>query len=111
VPLDSVGRPLADLQRPFELALAEGQEGTVVHVDTYGNLVTSILASALPEGQFRVRLGHHVITSAGYYAAVEPGALLALVGSAGLLEISARDASAAALTGAQRGTPVAVEPL
>jgi hypothetical protein len=37
--------------------------------------------------------------------------LLALVGSAGLLEISARDASAAALTGALRGTPVRVERL
>ena len=38
------------------------------------------------------------------------GAISALVGSAGLLEISARDASAAELTGAGRGTPVRVEP-
>jgi S-adenosyl-L-methionine hydrolase (adenosine-forming) len=111
VRLHLLGRSLADIRRPFGLDLAEGFNGTVVHVDTYGNLVTNILASALPEEQFRVRLGRHVITSAAYYAAVAPGALLALVGSAGLLEISARDASAAALTGAQRGTPVTLEPL
>jgi S-adenosyl-L-methionine hydrolase (adenosine-forming) len=111
VPLEQLGRPLADPQRPFGLDLADGHQGMVVHVDIYGNLVTNIRASALPEEQFRVRLGRHVIASAEYYAAVEPGALLALVGSAGLLEISARDASAAALTGALRGTPVTVEPL
>jgi hypothetical protein len=35
---------------------------------------------------------------------------LALVGSAGLLEVSARDASAAAITGARRGSSVRVEP-
>jgi S-adenosylmethionine hydrolase len=56
-----------------------------------------------------VRLGHYVIPASEYYAAVEPGALLALVGSAGLLEISARNASAAKITGATRGTRVDVE--
>ena len=109
VPLELFGRALTDLQRPFRLELAHSSEGTVVHVDAYGNLVTNIPASALPV-RFRVRLDSYVIRPAPFYASVEPGTLLALVGSAGLLEISARDASAAALTGAQRGTPVTLEP-
>jgi S-adenosylmethionine hydrolase len=47
--------------------------------------------------------------AAPQYEAVQPGELLALVGSAGLLEISVREGSAAAVTGATRGTPVTVE--
>ena len=45
---------------------------------------------------------------ATHYAAVEAGALLALIGSADVLEISARDASAAQILGAGRGTAVEV---
>jgi S-adenosyl-L-methionine hydrolase (adenosine-forming) len=58
-----------------------------------------------------VRLGRSLIPRAAHYGAVQPSALVALVGSAGLLEIAARNASAAALTGATRGTPVSVEPV
>ena len=76
----------------------------------YGNLVTNLPAAALPE-RFSVVVGdaHHV-DFAPFYAAVEPGELLALVGSSGLLEISVRDGSAAAMTGARRGTRVSVHP-
>ena len=44
------------------------------------------------------------------YAAVEVGAALALIGSAGHLEIAAREASAAHLLGLGRGDAVIVEP-
>ena len=108
VALEELGSPVSD---PIQLAFAkpEGHRGEVIHVDTYGNLVTNLPASDLP-AQFRVRLGALAIPFVGYYAAVRPGELLAVVGSAGLLEISARDASAAALTNASRGTPVLIEP-
>jgi S-adenosylmethionine hydrolase len=104
VQLDALGSPVSDL---VGLTIPEpnGPHGEVIHVDTYGNLVTNLPASGLPS-RFSLRLGEFVVPSARYYAAVETGTLLALVGSAGLLEISARDASAASLTGAHRGTPV-----
>jgi S-adenosylmethionine hydrolase len=104
VPLESLGPPIADL---VDLAIPrpDGPSGEVIHVDTYGNLVTNLPAAALPP-RYRVRLGDQLIASASYYAAVSSGELVALVGSAGLVEISARDANAAALTGAHRGTPV-----
>jgi S-adenosylmethionine hydrolase len=108
IALPDLGRPIDDPLR-LELPTPRGLEGEVVHVDTYGNLVTNLPAAALPAA-YRVHLGAWVVEPQPNYAAAGPGALLALVGSAGLLELSARDASAAALTGAQRGTPVRLEP-
>jgi S-adenosylmethionine hydrolase len=108
VPLADLGPPIDDAQ-PMSLPQPHGLVGEVLHVDAYGNLVTNMPAANLPE-QFEVRIGPHRVPRASHYAAVPPGALLALTGSAGLLEISARNASAAALTGAQRGTRVLIEP-
>lgn len=107
VALERLGPPI-DLLRPFSLGLADGLTGRVLYVDTYGNLVTNIPAASLPD-RYVVRLGSHSIAAQPHYQAVAPGALLALVGSSGLLEISARNASAAALTGASRGTPLSVD--
>jgi S-adenosyl-L-methionine hydrolase (adenosine-forming) len=109
LPLEYLGQAIDDVQRPFSLPAPHGLDGQVLHVDTYGNLVTNLPAHVLPD-QFQVRIGNHLIPRAAHYAAVQQSGLLALVGSSGLLEISARDANAAALTGAGRGTPVVVEP-
>jgi S-adenosylmethionine hydrolase len=87
---------------------ARGLEGEVIHVDTFGNLVTNLPATSLP-ARFQAKVQGHTAQAAPHYQAVAPGGLLALVGSAGLLEISVRDGSAAAVTGATRGTPVKVE--
>jgi len=109
LPLEYLGQAIDDVRRAVSLPAPRGLNGHVVHIDTYGNLVTNLPAHVLPD-QFQVRLGHSVIPRAGHYGAVEPAALIALVGSSGLLEIAARNASAAAITGATRGTPVIVEP-
>jgi S-adenosylmethionine hydrolase len=106
-PLEEFGPAVTALERPFELRLADGLSGEVVHVDTYGNLMTNIPAVRLPR-RYVVQIGVHAVESAPTYAAAEAGALLALVGSAGLLEISVRDGSAALHTGARRGTRVEV---
>jgi S-adenosyl-L-methionine hydrolase (adenosine-forming) len=107
VPLEALGPTITN---PHALDLPEpvGTQGEVVHVDTYGNLVTNFVGTHLPS-EFSVHVGGHVVRRAAYYAAVPPGALLALVGSAGLLEISARDASAAQLLNVGRGTRVTLE--
>jgi S-adenosylmethionine hydrolase len=108
VPLEQLGHHIEQLRRPFELALADGLEGIVLHVDAYGNLITNIPAARLPP-RFVVQLGELRIESAMHYAAVAGLAPLALVGSAGLLEISLRNGSAREMTGASRGTRVQVE--
>ena len=108
VPLERLG-PVVDLLRPFELATPRGLQGEVVYVDGYGNLVTNLAATTLPE-RYVVMLDQQPIQPQPHYQAVEPGELLALVGSSGLLEISARDGSAAAKTGASRGSRIEVQP-
>jgi len=109
VSLDQLGHRITDVAW-LELPAPNGLEGEVIHVDAYGNLITNISARDLPE-RFQVRLRERVMASGTHYAAVSRGELIALVGSAGLLEISAREASAADITGATRGIPVKVEPL
>lgn len=86
-------------------------EGRVIHVDAFGNLITSLDASvAPPEASVEVEgvegLFHPV--SGRTFADVEPGALVAYIGSGGQLEVARRDGSAAVRTGAQRGSVVRV---
>jgi S-adenosyl-L-methionine hydrolase (adenosine-forming) len=111
VPLAQLGHPVTPA-RPFVLpsptVAADHVDGTVLHVDAYGTLVTSIPAHVLPD-RYRVRLARREVVPAANYQAVAPGALLALVGSTGLLEVAARDASAAAVLLVGRGAPVRVE--
>jgi S-adenosylmethionine hydrolase len=86
-------------------------EGEVIHVDSFGNLITSITAAALPEdATVEVEAGDGVFHPAfgRTFSDVEPGALVAYVGSGGQLEIARRDGSAAVRIRAERGTVVRV---
>ena len=105
-PLSSLGEAV-QLQRPFELIFTDGPVGEVIYVDSYGNLVTNLLAERLPE-RFSIQLGATRVPFVHYYADAQPGELIALVGSNGLLEVAARDGSAAAETGHGRGARVEV---
>jgi hypothetical protein len=90
--------------------------GRIVHVDRFGNLVTNIDAAVLRQLQIRlsdrrptVQVGEHTLTGIlTTYAQAAAGALLALVGSRGYLEIAVNAGSAQALTNARRGDPVRV---
>ncbi|MDY7231849.1 SAM hydrolase/SAM-dependent halogenase family protein [Hyalangium rubrum] len=116
VPLEKVGSRLERLEAPFRLPTPTAEDGCpvgeVVHVDSYGNLVTNLPGAQLP-ARFRVRVGLTVVEGAphAHYQSVAPGELLALVGSAGLLELSARDGSAASVLGVDRGERVYIEPV
>jgi S-adenosylmethionine hydrolase len=90
-------------------------EGQVIHLDSFGNLITSLPAELLEsgrggeilievegtEGTFRPVFGRT-------FSDVQSGALIAYIGSGGQLEIARRDGSAAARVGAARGTAVRV---
>ncbi len=109
---DAVGPPLVDpvrlLQATPPTADARGcARGRVVEVDVFGNLITDVPAIAgLP--RCRVRLGDVVLEGPeACYAAVAPGELVLVVGSAGTLEIAVRGGSAAARLGLGAGASVA----
>lgn len=115
VPLEKLGQSMRNLERPFSFPPAREEAGCpvgeVLHVDTYGNLITNLPGAVLP-ARFRVHVGSKVIDGAphAHYQAVPSGALLSLVGSTGLLEVSVRDGSAAEVLGVDRGARVRIEP-
>ncbi len=81
-------------------------EGIVIAVDRFGNLITNLIA---PRGG-TVEIAGHALEVRVRYSDVPPGALAALVGSSGLVEIAARDGHAARVLGAVRGAPVVFYP-
>lgn len=111
VSLAALGLPVAEAELTrYEVPRAVGEHGEVLYVDTYGNLVTSLVPR--PDERIErvaLRVGDHLAQGAPFYAAVAPGRLLVVVGSDGWLEIASRDGSAAAVTGARRGTRVSRE--
>ncbi len=75
-------------------------EGRVIAVDHFGNLITNIAAGLLPAlgplEMLQVSLGTHRLRGVhAAYGATPPGTPLALINSAGLLEIAVRDGNAA----------------
>jgi S-adenosylmethionine hydrolase len=115
VPLEELGEPTQDMVQlplPAPVQTDDGAiRGHVIHVDTFGNLITDIPAQMLAHRQAsRVIVGQaHIREIATTYAAVEPGHLLALIGSHGYLEVAVREGSAAQVAAAGVGAPVIVE--
>jgi S-adenosyl-L-methionine hydrolase (adenosine-forming) len=84
--------------------------GAVVHVDRFGNLVTSIPGDALASlgSSLTVRVGARSLPLVRTYGELARGRAGALVGSQNRLEIAVNAGSAAAVLGARRGTSVVV---
>ncbi len=99
---------LAELPLPDSGSLADGGQGEVVHVDRFGNLITSFDSRVPPEGVWELDLdGRRMPLSAGLtFSDVAPGQMVVYPGSGGCLEIAVRDGSAAAATRARRGSLV-----
>lgn len=82
--------------------------GEVLHIDTFGNLITNIREDDLPKGRLRLEIAGHTIEKLGRTYASGRG-LLALVGSSGYLEIAVKNKSAARLLKVKIGEPVSVK--
>jgi S-adenosylmethionine hydrolase len=114
VGLHELGNPISDLSRPFSILAPSrdrnGLRGEVLHVDRYGSLITNISGDLVPE-RFFVRLGSHRIAGSkgAHYASVARGEPIALTGSAGLVEVAARNGSAATLLGVAVGDQLQIE--
>ena len=115
--LAAVGPPVADPVRLAESAPCKSAgriDGHIVHIDGFGNLVSNIAAADIaPWGSaLRIRLGDHVLTElCRTYEDVELGAPLALIGSAGLLEVAVNCGHAARQLDVQRRATLVVEKL
>ena len=83
----------------------------VVRVDKFGNLITNLTAAHLQhEGSFRILINQIRVTQlVSSYAEGRGNGVIAIVGSAGLVEIAAYQASAAERLGAGKGTEIILE--
>lgn len=133
IPLELFGEPVHDLMMlPSTMLRIEGKQiaGEVVHVDHFGNIVTSIgqmrwitpqrltLAPRFGESGTTVPIpavetavflsGHTIMGIQRTYSEVERGQLLAMVGSNGYLEIAVNQGNAATLLDVSMGDEVTV---
>jgi S-adenosylmethionine hydrolase len=118
MPLDTVG-PAAEIDSCVQLDIPRPVitgtkiEGQVLHIDTFGNIRTNITTADLSRFQpssFReIRIkGHQIKAIANTYADSPAGSLVALIDSAGYLEIAVNRGNAAELTRSRIGTPLLV---
>jgi S-adenosylmethionine hydrolase len=90
-------------------------KGVALKVDTFGNLITNISPEDVPQlfsenpPPFKIVINQREITRLNLaYSMGKPSELFAIVGSAGLIEISTNRGSAAELLNAGRGVEVGV---
>lgn len=115
IPLAELGQPLAEIIT-FPLPRPQSRPdgtivGQIIHVDRFGNLITSIMSKDLTD---HLLLGEAIITIKGqsirgianHYAEGAPGKLLALIGSSDHLEIAVSGGSASQTLGAKVGDEV-----
>jgi S-adenosyl-L-methionine hydrolase (adenosine-forming) len=118
----AAGAPAHDAGSPLETMVELGApplqrrggviEGEVIHVDGFGNLITSLPAEVVERASVDATVeidgaaGHFEPQLGRTFSDVETGALIAYIGSGGQLEIARRDGSAAGRLGAERGTIV-----
>jgi S-adenosyl-L-methionine hydrolase (adenosine-forming) len=104
--VDSMGQPYAGaiIRRTPEPRRVESGHiaGEVILIDRFGNAVTNLVGRR----DMIVEVGGLELPISRTYADGEPGQPLALVGSAGLIEIAVRDGSAAADLQLSRGTRI-----
>lgn len=106
-----LGPRIADRFRvpfPSPMRTAKSLVGAVLSFDHFGNAITNLSSCEIPPRARILHRGRDLGPLKKYYASVARDCLLAVAGSAGLVELSARGGDYAALTNARRGDPVHV---
>lgn len=104
--LESLGSPV---DRLVEMDLSPRERsGEVVDIDWFGNLITNLPPTGKTQYWMKLPTREGPISVRKTYAEGVPGEIFLVVGSCGTLEVSARDASAQAITGAHLGDPCAL---
>lgn len=118
----SKGYPLADIAtertpphpaRKFLSLTEQAQTPAILHIDTFGNIITNILLSSSGEGKENISAvslaGKRITTWVDTYANAAEGIPSLLVGSTGLVEIAIRNDSAASILGVTTKSHMNVE--
>lgn len=104
--IEALGEPFHEpvrLRTPQPIRLEDGSfQGMVLTIDRFGNAITNIVARQAG----RVTVANHCVRLVRTYGDAEPGELIALMGSSGLLEIAQNNGNAAVAWGIERGQMV-----
>jgi S-adenosylmethionine hydrolase len=106
------GRPIDNYVRLKAFLDPGGQggvaEGVVLKVDRFGNIVTDFRVETVEKERLRYLEVNGVVVSAraSTYSEAPSGELFLIAGSSGYLEISAKQGSAASITGVKSGSPL-----
>lgn len=111
VPFEEMGSPIKELVNyhwAIPIADKNGLQGWVVHIDSYGNLITNISEKLLEEtvgkNKVRVYIGNTIIKQmVSTFGDVEPGEPAAFIGSSGYLEVGLNNGNAANMLGVDKG--------
>ena len=108
-PLEALGEPVSAVMafpRPAPLHADDGSvRGEVIHVDSFGNLITNLRAGDLPGADVLLEVAGNMIEGISPSYQQREGLLL-LIGSSGYLEVAESNGSAAKQTGASIGARV-----
>lgn len=98
---------------PQPQTTADAVSGEIIAVDHFGNLISNITTEHLNAGEFaslKVTCGGRTLTGLKRtYAEEQPGTLVALVGSAGRLEVAVVQGNASRVLGVGVGEPIRVD--
>ncbi|MGE0871783.1 MAG: S-adenosyl-l-methionine hydroxide adenosyltransferase family protein [Kofleriaceae bacterium] len=94
---------LTELRGSLPWGPRASRQGRIVHVDRFGNVITDLPRS---EAGSAVTVAGHTLPLATTYSDVEPGQLLAYIGSSETVEIAVRDGRADTRIPCERGTLV-----
>jgi S-adenosylmethionine hydrolase len=83
--------------------------GRVVHIDTFGNLITNLPGALVRGHPARLRYRRQAVRLVDSYHEGRQGEVVAVVGSLGLVELAARGHSAAKRLAAIRGDLVTLQ--
>lgn len=109
---EEFGREITDYQilsesKPHKIS-ASNIEAEIIHADRFGNLITNLKRADLP-AKFSIRIGETRIEKlCVFFAEAEPDEIFMIFGSAGFLEIAARNNSAARILKISEGAAISV---
>jgi S-adenosylmethionine hydrolase len=115
---EAFGEVITDFVRftmPKAKSSGQAVKGVILRVDAFGNLMTNLMAEDIPIGALEggaIKLavnGKQVLKFARTFASGNPGEPIAVLGSAGYVEIAVNRGSAARTLGVNRGAEVTLD--
>ena len=116
VAFNKLGEPVDQLQTyrwATPISDKDGIQGWVIHIDTFGNLITNLSASIIEEvigkEELKIYVGNTILTGiASTFGSVVADEPVAYIGSSGMLEIAINKGNAREMLGIKKGAQISL---